>query len=50
MPEGRDPQGSRREAYLDITRAAQDVGYEPEYDAERAAADYVAWLRAGNEK
>ncbi|WP_320784716.1 NAD(P)-dependent oxidoreductase [Streptomyces sp. CRN 30] len=33
---------------LDITRLREDTGYEAEYDTERAAADYVAWLRAGN--
>jgi UDP-glucose 4-epimerase len=36
--------------WLDITRARQDVGYEPEWDTERAAADYIAWLRAGNDR
>ncbi|MFI7608183.1 NAD-dependent epimerase/dehydratase family protein [Micromonospora sp. NPDC049366] len=25
-------------------------GYVPEYDTERAAADYIAWLRAGNDR
>ncbi|GIJ43462.1 NAD-dependent epimerase [Virgisporangium aliadipatigenens] len=33
---------------LDITRAQADTGYRPEWDVTRAAADYVAWLRAGN--
>ncbi|MDX3088153.1 MULTISPECIES: NAD-dependent epimerase/dehydratase family protein [Streptomyces] len=33
---------------FDIDRLRQDTGYRPEYDTERAAADYVAWLRAGN--
>jgi UDP-glucose 4-epimerase len=36
-------------AALDITRLRQDTGFEPEYDTVRAAADYIAWLRAGNE-
>ncbi|MFF5264122.1 NAD-dependent epimerase/dehydratase family protein [Actinomadura viridis] len=35
--------------HLDITRLQEDTGYKPEYDTERAAADYIAWLRAGNE-
>jgi UDP-glucose 4-epimerase len=35
---------------LDITRLRQDTGFEPEYDTVRAAADYIAWLRAGNER
>jgi UDP-glucose 4-epimerase len=33
---------------LDITRLRADTGYSPEYDVERAVADYLAWLRAGN--
>jgi UDP-glucose 4-epimerase len=35
-------------AALDITRLRQDTGFEPEYDTARAAADYIAWLTAGN--
>jgi UDP-glucose 4-epimerase len=41
--------GAGQHSYLDITRLQQDTGYQPEYDTERAAADYIAWLRAGNE-
>ncbi|MEU1950141.1 NAD-dependent epimerase/dehydratase family protein [Streptomyces sp. NPDC059474] len=33
---------------LDISRLQEDTGYQAEYDPERAAADYIAWLRAGN--
>lgn len=36
--------------YLDITRITKDTGYQPEYDPERAAEDYIAWLRDGNER
>jgi UDP-glucose 4-epimerase len=36
--------------YLDNTRLHKDTGFTPEYDAERGVADYVAWLRAGNER
>jgi UDP-glucose 4-epimerase len=36
--------------YLDITRIHQDTGYQPAYDTERAVTDYIAWLRAGNER
>ncbi|GAB7036900.1 MULTISPECIES: NAD-dependent epimerase/dehydratase family protein [Catenuloplanes] len=36
-------------AWLDITRLRDDTGFTPEYDTTRAAADYIAWLRAGNE-
>ena len=35
---------------LDITRLTADTGFTPEYDTASAAADYVAWLRAGNER
>jgi UDP-glucose 4-epimerase len=49
LPGGRDPDGPGRDAYLDITRLCQDTGYQPAYNAERAAADYIGWLRAGNE-
>ena len=34
--------------HLDITRVHQDTGYQPEYDTDRAVADYLSWLRAGN--
>ncbi|WP_326950873.1 NAD(P)-dependent oxidoreductase [Amycolatopsis sp. NBC_01307] len=34
--------------YLDISRIRADTGYQPKYDTERAAADYITWLRAGN--
>ena len=38
----------RADHYLDITRLDEDSGYQPEYDAGRAVADYVDWLRAGH--
>jgi UDP-glucose 4-epimerase len=45
------PQGATRPGNpLDITRLHDDTGYEPEYDTARAAADYIAWLRAGNSR
>ena len=50
LPEGRDPSGWADDVYLDIGRIRQDTGYQPAYDTEGAAADYVAWLRAGNER
>jgi UDP-glucose 4-epimerase len=40
--------GNGSRSYLDITRIQQDTGYRPVFDTERAAADYIAWLRAGN--
>ena len=50
LPEGRDPNGPGQDIYLDITRIRQDTGYQPAYDTERAVADYIGWLRAGNER
>ncbi len=49
-PAGFDPRGPRRTIELDLSRIRADAGYEPEYDLERGVADYVAWLRAGNEE
>lgn len=46
LPAGGEP----RRTWLDITRLREDTGYAPLWDLERAAADYVAWLRAGNER
>lgn len=36
--------------YLDISRLHEDNGDQPEYDTERATADYITWLRAGNQR
>jgi len=47
---GRDPGGPAHDAYLDISRIHGDTGYKPSFDAERAVADYIGWLRAGNER
>jgi UDP-glucose 4-epimerase len=49
LPEGFDPKGPGRVFELDVTRLRADTGFEPEYDVERGVADYIAWLRAGNE-
>ncbi|HVV18750.1 MAG TPA: NAD(P)-dependent oxidoreductase [Pseudonocardiaceae bacterium] len=35
---------------LDISRIHDDTGYTPVYDLDRAVADYVDWLRTGNER
>jgi UDP-glucose 4-epimerase len=40
----------RTNAYMDISRIKQDTGYAPEWPIDRAVADYIAWLRAGNEQ
>ncbi|MFG2249806.1 hypothetical protein [Spirillospora sp. NPDC048823] len=43
------PAGTDGRTTSDITRLQQDTGYKPEHDTQRAVADYIAWLRAGNE-
>jgi UDP-glucose 4-epimerase len=45
---GRGPHAPARDTYLDTGRLRADTGFEPEYDIDRAVADYVGWLRAGN--
>ncbi|MFG1996391.1 NAD-dependent epimerase/dehydratase family protein [Actinoplanes sp. NPDC048988] len=42
--------GNRPVSWLDITRLREDTGFEPRYDTAAAAADYIAWLRAGNQR
>jgi UDP-glucose 4-epimerase len=42
--------GEAARSHLDITRLHDDTGYQPGYDTARAAADYIEWLRAGNER
>jgi UDP-glucose 4-epimerase len=37
------------QSWLDITRLRADTGFEPRYDTAAAAADYIAWLRAGHQ-
>lgn len=48
--EGHDPSGPGRVTYLDIARIRADTGYEPAYDVSSGVAEYVDWLRAGNEE
>lgn len=50
LPTGRDPNGPAHDVFLDISRIRDDVDFKPEYDTQRAAGDYVEWLRAGNER
>jgi UDP-glucose 4-epimerase len=45
LPEGE----SAPPLYLDITRLREDTGFEPAYDADRATADYISWLRDGHD-
>jgi UDP-glucose 4-epimerase len=45
---GDNPHAAAQDTYLDITRLREDTGFAPAYDVERAVADYIDWLRAGN--
>jgi UDP-glucose 4-epimerase len=45
LEQGRDPRG-QQDRYMDLARAREDLGYEPQYNVRTAIADYVAWLRA----
>jgi UDP-glucose 4-epimerase len=47
---GRNPAGPGHDVYLDTARLRKDTGFEPQYDLETAAADYIAWLRSGNDR
>ncbi|GAA4566311.1 NAD-dependent epimerase/dehydratase family protein [Planotetraspora kaengkrachanensis] len=47
LADGRRP-GTAPAAHLDVGRLRDDTGFEPGYDLDRAAGDYVRWLRAGN--
>ena len=42
---GAGPAG-KPDAYLDISRAGEDVGFQPQFDIQRAVADYIDWLRS----
>jgi UDP-glucose 4-epimerase len=50
LAQGHDPDAALPQAWLAVDRLRQDTGYEHVYDTRRAVADYVAWLRAGNER
>jgi UDP-glucose 4-epimerase len=41
---GRNPQ-HKSNAYMDISRIKEDVGYRPQYDVERGVEEYIDWLR-----
>lgn len=46
---GRGP-GQPANRALDISRLVAETGYRPEFPLEAGIADYLAWLRAGNER
>ena len=41
---GRNPR-YRPNAYMDITRIKEEVGYRPQYDIKRGVEEYIDWLR-----
>jgi UDP-glucose 4-epimerase len=42
---GRNP-GYRPNAYMDISRIKEEVGYRPKYDIKRGVEEYIDWLRS----
>jgi UDP-glucose 4-epimerase len=44
LPPGRGPR-HRPDAYMDVSRLKQEVGYRPEYTIERAVEEYIDWLK-----
>lgn len=42
--------GTHAVNWFDISRLQEDTGFAPRFDTEAAAADYIAWLRAGHER
>ena len=50
LRDGRGTGWLGRHIYLDITRLREDTGFRPGYDTTAAAADYIGWLRSGNER
>ena len=50
VTDGYDPKGPGTAVGLDIARIQEDAGYTPGYNIETGIADYVTWLRAGNER
>jgi UDP-glucose 4-epimerase len=45
---GRSPR-HRANAYMDISRIKEELGYRPEYDLDRAVKEYIDWLRSHSE-
>ncbi|HLN87511.1 MAG TPA: NAD(P)-dependent oxidoreductase [Candidatus Limnocylindrales bacterium] len=44
LPPGHGPR-NRPNAYMDISRLNQEVGYQPEYSLERGVGEYIDWLK-----
>ena len=50
LRDGRSTGWLGRDIYLDISRLHEDTGFRPGYDTTAAVADYIGWLRSGNER
>ena len=50
LHDGRGTGWLGRDIYLDISRLHEDTGFRPGYDTTAAVADYIGWLRSGNER
>jgi UDP-glucose 4-epimerase len=50
LHDGRGTGWLGRDVYLDISRLREDTGFRPGYDTTAAVADYIGWLRSGNER
>jgi UDP-glucose 4-epimerase len=50
LPSRPSADGPAASWYFDITALQEDTGFEPRFDLEAGIADYISWLRAGNER
>jgi len=50
LPACHMPDGPDSVWYFDISKLREDTGFKPQFDLEAGIADYVSWLRAGNER
>jgi len=50
LRDGRDPNGLGRDVYLDISGLREDTDFRPRHDTQAAVADYISWLRSGNDR
>jgi UDP-glucose 4-epimerase len=50
LPAGHMPGGMDALWYFDIAKLCEDTGFEPKFNVEAGIADYIGWLRTGNER
>jgi UDP-glucose 4-epimerase len=50
LPVGHMPGTLAEPWYFDIGRLREDTGYAPRFTIEAGIADYIGWLRAGNQR